>query len=92
MRKLRDYLNRGLQLYPGDLILLGNLAHCYLFDDQYAAAMDIYKAHLEETIEGSMTWKNMIENDFIYLKRQGLDSALMDKVFAELGMQAPAGY
>ena len=87
-----SYLNRGLQLYPGDLILLGNLAHCYLFDDQYAAAMDIYKAHLEETIEGNMTWKNMIENDFIYLKRQGLDSALMDKIFADLEMEVPAGY
>lgn len=86
------YLNRGLLLYPGDLILLGNLAHCYLFDQQYDLALDIYKAHLGETIEGNLTWKSMIENDFIYLKRQGLDKALMDKVFAELGMKAPAGY
>lgn len=85
------YLNRALKLSPGDLILLGNLAHCYLFDNNYSAAIEIYKAHLKEKVEGYI-WEDMIAQDFMFFKNNGFDKAVMEKVFAELKYKAPEGF
>lgn len=88
----QSYLNRGLQLNPGDLILLGNLAHTYLFSNNYPAALDIYKSHLKEKIDGTYTWDKMVQDDFLFFKRNGFDTALMNKVFADLKLAKPEGY
>lgn len=86
-----SYLNRALKLTPGDLILLGNLAHCYLFNNNYSAAIEIYKAHLKEKVEGYV-WEDMIAQDFMYFKNNGFDKASMEKVFAELKYKTPEGF
>lgn len=87
-----SYLHRGLELYPGDLFLLGNLAHGYLFNKQYQAALDIYQAHLGESLNPGFTWQNMIEQDFVFFKRNGFDTAPMDQIFAALKLKTPEGY
>jgi predicted Zn-dependent protease len=86
------YLEHALQSAPGDLILLGNLAHAYLFTDQYSKAVEIYRAHLAETVTKDMSWQDMIRQDFTFFKRAGMDAARMDRVFAALGIEKPAGY
>ncbi len=81
------YLNRALQLTPGDLLSLGNLAHSYLFTNKYNEAINIYKAHLTETVEANFTWNNMIKQDFLFFKSNGYDATEMNKVLAELGIK-----
>jgi len=86
------YLKRGLTLYPGNLFIEGNLAHCYLFKNEYAAALKIYKAHPGENIAPGATWADMIGLDFTFFKRNGFNASLMDRVFADLKMEIPADY
>jgi hypothetical protein len=86
------YLDRALQLHPGDLLSLGNLAHCYLFNNNYQRAIEIYKAHLQEKVDENFTWREMIRQDFIFFKRNGADTTPMNKALAELGVSKPAGY
>ena len=86
------YLNRGLELHPKTLFIEGNLAHCYLFKNDYDAALKIYKAHLNETVNAGFTWKDMIQQDFVFFKNNKFDKNLMDKVFADLKLEIPEGY
>lgn len=88
------YLKRGLSLHPKALLIEGNLAHCYLFKNDYASAIKIYKMRLKQPINGSATytWDEMIKQDFVFFKNNGFDKKLMDKVFAELNLEVPEGY
>ena len=81
------YLNRGLALYPNNLIMEGNLAHALLFKNKYDEAIKIYKQHLTKTIEGEFTWENMIKQDFDFFRMNKFDSKLMDKVKANLKLK-----
>ena len=86
------YYQRGLQLYPGDLTLSGNMAHTYLYKNDYNKAIAIYKAHLKEMIRPDLSWKKMMQEDLIWFKQNGYDVKIFDKVFAELQLQKPEGY
>jgi CubicO group peptidase (beta-lactamase class C family) len=86
------FLEYSLQKNPDQLIELGNLAHCYLFTNNYADAMNIYKAHLKETLYGDFTWQDMIKEDFTFFKKHGYQTKEMDKVFSELKINKPDGY
>ena len=86
------FFSRSLQLKPDDLMCWGNLAHCYLFTNNYKSAIDIYKTHMKETIVEGLTWEQMIKQDFIFFKSKGHATGPMDKVFEELQMKKPAGY
>jgi CubicO group peptidase (beta-lactamase class C family) len=88
----KRYFKRGLKLYPRSLLMEGNLAHCYLFTGNYGAALQIYQAHPNEKIEGNFTWEDMIKQDFIFFKNNGFDKSVMDKVLADLKLEAPEGY
>ncbi len=79
-----EYIKRGLQLYPKNLLLEGNLAHCYLFKNEYDKAIEIYKRNLTQTIEPSFSWENMIEQDFEFFKANKFPTDQMDKVSSEL--------
>ncbi len=78
------YLKRGLILHPGNLLIEGNLAHCYLFTNDYDGALKIYRQHLEETVAGGFTWKDMIRQDFTFFKNNKFDISLMDKAAADI--------
>ncbi len=86
------YLKRGLALYPQSLLIEGNLAHCYLFNNDYDAAIKLYKAHLNEKVTDGFTWADMIKQDFTFFKGHDFDKKPMDKVLAELKLEAPDGY
>jgi CubicO group peptidase (beta-lactamase class C family) len=86
------YLERGLALSPGDLLISGNLAHSYLFIDRYQAAINMYKVHLNENIAKDVTWQQMIQQDFMTFKQFGYDVTVMNKALAELGIPKPKGF
>ncbi|XZF14940.1 serine hydrolase [Chitinophagaceae bacterium MMS25-I14] len=86
------YLKRALQLTPGDLFVLGNLAHSYLFTNNYTAAIEIYKAHMNETVGGNITWQDMIKQDFTTFKGDGFSTGEMNKVLTDLGIPKPEGF
>ena len=86
------YLKRGLDLYPNSLLMGGNLAHCYLFKNDYPAALKIYKAHLDETVRPGYTWTDMIKEDFVFFKNHQFHKSPMDKVFADLKLEIPEAY
>ena len=78
------FLKRGLQLYPNDFYLLGNLAHCYLFKNEYDNAIEIYKSNLKRSISSSYSWKNMIQQDFLFFQNKKFPTDQMAKVLNEL--------
>jgi CubicO group peptidase (beta-lactamase class C family) len=90
--KAARYLKRGLDLYPRSLMTEMNLAHAYLFSNDYEAAIKIYKAHLDETIPGAGKWQDMIKSDFVFFKNNKSDKGLMDKALAELKLEGAEGY
>jgi CubicO group peptidase (beta-lactamase class C family) len=87
-----QYLKRGLQLYPTHRWIEGNLAHSYLFNGDYKAALAIYAAHMGETLNEEMTWEDMISRDFVFFKGRKFDTKPMDKILAELKLDIPPGY
>ncbi len=78
------FLKRGLTLHPKSLLIEGNLAHAYLFQNDYDSAIKIYLAHLNESINHDYKWKDMIKDDFSFFKKNGVDESLMNKVLKEL--------
>lgn len=86
------YFKRGTQLYPEDLNMLINLAHLYLFNNDYNNAIAIYKAHQKDTIKPGYSWEKLMQDDLVYFKDHGYDVKLYDKVFAELKINKPKGY
>jgi hypothetical protein len=79
-------------LYPSSLMMEMNLAHCYLFKNDYAAALKIYKAHLNENVTADIKWPDMIKSDFLFFKNNEFDKSGMDKIFAYLKLEIPEGY
>jgi tetratricopeptide (TPR) repeat protein len=86
------YYKRALQLYPGDLNLLMNMAHSYLFSNDYKSAMAIYKAHLQDTISIGNSWENQLQNDLFYFKEHRYDVTRLEKVFTDLKIKKPNDY
>ena len=81
------YFKRGVQLYPEDLNMLVNMAHLYLFNNDYKSAVAIYGAHLKDTIRPGYSWVNLMQDDRNYFKEHSYDVSLLDKVFEELGIK-----
>jgi len=80
----KAWLSRGLQLYPADLVLIGNLAHAELFTGDYAKAIEIYKTHIDKPCSNGMHWNEMVREDLKYLKTKGLNSKIANKALEEL--------
>ncbi len=87
-----QYLKRGLELYPASLIIEGNLAHAYLFKNDYTTALKIYKSHLGKKIDENFSWNDMIAQDFLFFKRKNFDKIAMDKILSDLKLKGAEGY
>ncbi len=86
------YLKRGMEVYPNSLMMEMNLAHSYLFKNDYATALKIYKAHLNETVTTDIKWQDMIKSDFVFFKNNQFDKSGMDKILAGLKLEIPEGF
>lgn len=80
---------RGTQLYPQDLNMLINVAHLYLFNNDYPSAIAIYKAHLNDMVKPDRSWVEVLKDDYSYFKNNKDDVRLFDQVFEELGIEKP---
>ncbi len=84
-----SYFKRGNQLFPEDLNMKINLAHLYLFNDEYKNAIAIYKAHQHETISPGKSWEDVLKSDYTYFRDHNYDTKIFDPVFAELKLKKP---
>jgi len=91
-KEAQAYFKRGTQVYPEDLSMKMNLAHAYLYDNNYQNALAIYKAHLQDTVRPDVTWKDGMREDYIFFAEQHCDIKIFDNVFAELKIEKPKGY
>lgn len=83
-------LERGLplidvksQTYP---YIMSNLAHAYLFNNQYEKAHNIYLSNAKLKLN-DLSWKDAILIDFKDFKKIGINSTDMDKIEEELMRQ-----
>jgi hypothetical protein len=68
------------EIYP---YLLGNLAHAYLFTNQFEKAHKVYFDNIQRKLQ-DMTWKEAILEDFSKFKTNGIISADIDKIMQEI--------
>jgi len=80
------YLNRGIQLEPGNISAKAHLAHCYLFKNDYDKAIQLYKAFLAQKPGDQPSLKAMIKQDFDYFKDNKFDKVIMEKVSTALNL------
>ncbi|MCX6243164.1 MAG: serine hydrolase [Bacteroidetes bacterium] len=78
------YLNRGIELEPNENGVLNNLAHCYLFKNEYDKAIKLYKEFIAKGINEQASQKNLIKEDFAFFLKNGFDKVLIAKATAEL--------
>jgi CubicO group peptidase (beta-lactamase class C family) len=72
------YLNRGITLSPDDVNLKINLAHCYLFNNENARAIALYKTLIERDRKDEVS--KIIKDDFEYMVKNGFDKTLIENV------------
>ncbi len=80
------YLNRGRELEPNDHGLMLNLAHCYLFKNDYDQAIQLYKEFIDKGLNEQAIQKNTIKEDFAYFIKNGFDKVLIAKATVELNL------
>lgn len=90
--KAINFLNRGIQLSPEDIVSIGNLGHCYLFKNDFSKAIQLYSEFLSKAKATNPSVKDMIGQDFVFFKSKGFDTAVMDKALAELNLEIPEDY
>jgi CubicO group peptidase (beta-lactamase class C family) len=78
------YISRGIELEPDDIAARGNLAHCYLFKNEYEKAIQLYKAHLAQKSGDESSLKAMIKQDFNFFRKNGFDKVLIGKASTAL--------
>jgi CubicO group peptidase (beta-lactamase class C family) len=79
------YLTRGTALEPNDASAKINLAHSYLFNNEYAKAIKLYKACLEINIDNQSP-KDTIKQDFDFFRKKGFDKVLIERAAKELAL------
>lgn len=78
------YLTRELKLEPNDNGSINNLAHGYLFKNDYEKAIELYKEFISRVPNEQVAQKNIIKEDFKYFLKKGFDKEVMDKASAAL--------
>jgi hypothetical protein len=77
----------GVKLEPNDISVKGNLAHCYLFKNEYDKALKLYKELLSQKSEDQSSLKNILKQDFDFFEKSGFDKSLIEKATKELNLQ-----
>lgn len=71
---------KSIELNPEKLIFKVNLAHAYLFTDQYDQALDLYILHQFDLVGENQVFMDVVLSDFRYFRQQGLIHADMEKI------------
>lgn len=86
------YFKRSVELYPEDLNARLNLAHVYLFNNDYKNALAIYRANRGKMIQPEQTWEDGLKSDYKYFREHRYDTKGFDRVFTDLKIEKPKGY
>ena len=78
------YLNRATELEPNDNGALNNLAHAYLFNNEYEKAIKLYQEFIAKAPNEQAAQKTLIKDDFAYFQKNGFDKISIAKATAEL--------
>ena len=87
-----QFLKRGLVLAPNELSLAINLAHSYLFKNEYDKAIKLYAKQLTTALTPTDSFIEIINRDFLFFKKKGFDKKLMSKVLSDLKLEIPKGF
>jgi tetratricopeptide (TPR) repeat protein len=82
-----NYLKRGTTLEPNNLSIALNLAHGYLFNNEYDKAIKLYSEHLNKEVFPGYSFKDILKQDFVFFRKNGFDTAWIDKINNELKLQ-----
>ncbi len=72
--------HRGLEVDPTQVWIRTNLAHGYLFDNQYAKALAIYTENQDVKLPDGRTFAEAVLADFQELRAKGIDHPDMAKI------------
>ena len=72
--------SRGLEIDPNQVWIRTNLAHGYLFDNQYAKALASYTENKDVKLPDGRTFAEAVLADFKKLRAKGLDHPDMAKI------------
>ncbi|MES2649855.1 MAG: serine hydrolase [Bacteroidota bacterium] len=78
------YLKRATVLEPNDYSAINNLAHAYLFNNNYERAIKCYQDFISKAPNDQAAQKKLIKDDFDYFLKTGLDKTLIAKAGSEL--------
>ena len=78
------YLNRATELEPNDNGAINNLAHSYLFNNEYEKAIKLYQIFIAKTPNDQAAQKEIIKNDFAYFQKIGFNKIMIAKASTEL--------
>ncbi len=73
------YLTRAIELQPNDIAAKLNLAHGYLFKNDFDKAIQLYKEYLSTNPANETSLKGSIKQDFDFFIKNGFDKTLIDK-------------
>ncbi|MFE8694895.1 protein kinase [Cytobacillus sp. FJAT-53684] len=71
---------KAIELNPNTLIYKVNLAHAYLFSDQFDAAVDVYTKNIDEKVNEQQSFKEFVLGDFNYFRKFNITHPDMEKI------------
>jgi len=82
---------KALELSPNDSVLIkGNLAHAYLFDNQFDKAKALYLENRDARIDDERTFKQAVLDDFKEFRDAGISHPDVEKIQALLTAETKA--
>ena len=78
--KAIKFLKEGEKLDDSELLIQLNLAHAYLFDNNFKSAKTIYKKYQSQNVTDSLSWTQKVKLDFAIFEKAGLPNADFDRV------------
>jgi CubicO group peptidase (beta-lactamase class C family) len=79
------FLSRGVSSGPADPSLLKNLAHAYLFKDNFTKAIELYQQYLKVDQKEKELMEDL-KNDFEYFNNAGFNNASIKKAKEKLSL------
>jgi hypothetical protein len=78
--KAIKFLKEGEKLDGTELLVKLNLAHAYLFNNEYGYAKTIYKEYRSQNLTSNLSWTQKTKQDFALFEKAGLPSGDFEKV------------
>ena len=78
--KAIKYLKEGEKRDDSDLLVQLNLAHAYLFNNDFKSAKSIYKKYQSQNVTDSLSWTQKVKQDFEIFENTGLPKDNFDRV------------